>query len=380
MSSIDATLAAQLSDEPHWRTALPVIDRVKVGRWALVLGVWTVLGLMESVQSYHQYAAGRRPLPWSLAFGMGMSLWYAWMVVAGLVFLFVRRFPLDDRHWGRRLVLLYAPAGCGFVMLKLLLDWPIIRTFYCPTPHLLTLDVFMPMAVRDQFHKYILIYVALVGVGHALNYYRRYRERELRAAQLEARLAHAHLQLLKTQLNPHFLFNTLNAISALIHKDVEVADRMIARLGELLRMSLEHFGSREVTLEQELDFLNKYLDIEKERFGARLRVVEQVDPAALGARVPYLLLQPLVENALKHGVGRRASAGRVVVRARRAGDRLRLEVEDDGVGVSPNHREGVGLANTRARLRQLYPEAHAFGLRPGADGGAVAEIEVPFTV
>src|SRR5436305_1648644 len=156
--------------------------------------------------------------------------------------------------------------------------------------------------LRGYGFRYYLIYWGLVGIGHALNSFRQLGDRERRAALLEARLADAQLQMLRLQLHPHFLFNTLNAISALIHKDVEVADRMVAQLGDLLRLLLGRFGAAEVTLEEELEFLNRYLEIEQEHYGARLRVREQVEAGLLRTWVPPLILQPLVENALKHGI------------------------------------------------------------------------------
>jgi LytS/YehU family sensor histidine kinase len=181
-------------------------------------------------------------------------------------------------------------------------------------------------------------------------------------------------------LQPHFLCNTLNAISALIHRDVEVADRMVAQLGELLRLSLDRFGAQEVTLEEELEFLNRYLEIEQERYGTRLRVREQVEPGLLRAWVPPLLLQPLVENAVKHGIAPGKRGGRITVRARRdrRRGRLRLEVEDNGVGLAADYRRGVGLSNTYARLRQLYPGDYRFELRAAEAGGTLALLELPF--
>jgi len=152
---------------------------------------------------------------------------------------------------------------------------------------------------------------------------------------------------------------------------------MVVRLGDLLRLSLDRFGATEITLEEELDFLNKYLEIEQERYGTQLRVREQVEPGLLRARVPPLTLQPLVENALKHGLARGKAVGRITVRARRERGGLRLEVEDDGPGLTPNHRRGIGLSNLQARLRQLYPGESRFELRAGASGGTLALLELP---
>jgi LytS/YehU family sensor histidine kinase len=237
-------------------------------------------------------------------------------------------------------------------------------------------DAHFAAGLRSHGFRYYLIYCGLVGVGHALNAARQLGDHERRAARLQGKLADAQLQLLRLQLNPHFLCNTLNAIAALIHRDVEVADRMVVRLGELLRLSLDRFGAAEVTLEEELEFLHKYLDIERERFGDRLLVRQHVEAGLLKACVPPLALQPLVENALKHGLGPDGS-GQVAVRARRLGGRLRLEVEDNGAGLAPGYRHGVGLSATQARLRQLYGDECRFELRPGSAGGTLAVLELP---
>ena len=210
----------------------------------------------------------------------------------------------------------------------------------------------------------------------ATSYYRESRDRE----QLETKLAQAQLQSLRLQLNPHFLFNTLNGITALIGVDTLAAERMVAGLSELLRLSLRNAGEQEVPLERELEVLRHYLDIQLIRFEDRLTVDMDIEPAALHALVPNLLLQPLVENAIRHGIAPRAAPGRVLVRAHRGNGILRLVVSDDGVG----HRgggpvtEGTGLGNTRARLQHLYGPRHRYSAGPGERGGFVVEVEVPY--
>jgi sensor histidine kinase YesM len=180
------------------------------------------------------------------------------------------------------------------------------------------------------------------------------------------------------QLHPHFLFNTLHAISALMHQDVEVADRMIARLGELLRSALESAGTQEVPLRQELDFIKPYLEIEQARLGARLAVQLEIAPDTMEAQVPNLLLQPLVENAIRHGIAPRNAPGRIAIRARRDKDCLHLQVSDNGLGLSSNYQEGVGVANTKARLQQLYGAAQRFVMDNGPEGGLVVSVAVPY--
>jgi sensor histidine kinase YesM len=232
-----------------------------------------------------------------------------------------------------------------------------------------------------NFDWEMMTYWTIVGVGMALKYMHEARARELNAAQLETRLVEARLHTLQRQMQPHFLFNTLNTISALMHRDVDAADAMIARLSDLLRMSLQRVGVQEVPLKEELDFLAKYLEIEQTRFRDRLTVVFDIQADTLHALVPNLLLQPLVENAIKHGIGPRPTPGQITVRARRTGALLELDVQDNGVGLSAarltDFNRGVGLSNTRSRLDHLYGSLHRFEFRQPAEGGLLVCIAIP---
>ncbi|MEW6306547.1 MAG: histidine kinase, partial [Verrucomicrobiota bacterium] len=227
----------------------------------------------------------------------------------------------------------------------------------------------------------IPIYWAIVCVTWVVGYYRTLRERERRTLELEARLTEANLQTLKTQLQPHFLFNTLNAIASLVRKKPDVAEDMIASLSDFLRMNLES-TQHEMPLRRELEFLDHYLEIQQTRFGERLRIGKEIDPAALDVAVPALILQPLVENSVQHGIEPREAGGRILLRAARRGSSLRLEVRDNGDGFQGRQlaalREGVGLSNTKARLQELYGDGHRFQIRPNADGGLTVLIEIPW--
>jgi sensor histidine kinase YesM len=223
----------------------------------------------------------------------------------------------------------------------------------------------------------------LVVFGHlGWHYYQRYRERELQAAELGRELVEARLDALRLQLNPHFLFNTLHAISALIHEDPEAADRMVARLSDLLRLSLDQSKPQEVPLSEEIAFLDRYLEIELTRFGDRLKIEKQIAAEAQDALVPFLLLQPLVENAIRHGIEPREETGHVAISAQRNNGVLELRISDDGAGLSgaaaAGAREGIGLSNTRSRLQHLYGTEFKFELAELAHGGLEARISIPY--
>ncbi|HYH81808.1 MAG TPA: histidine kinase, partial [Longimicrobium sp.] len=198
----------------------------------------------------------------------------------------------------------------------------------------------------------------------------------------QASLSEARLQALKMQLQPHFLFNALNAISTLIHRDPEAADQMLASLAAFLRHTLATAEAQEVPLAEELRFLELYLEIEQVRFGDRLQVAMRVERGARQALVPHLILQPLVENAIRHGIATLVGGGRVEISARRDGDHLRLRVRDNGVGLAATRDsdrvEGVGLASTRGRLDQLYGASHQFTLSEPEGGGTLADLRIPF--
>jgi len=223
-----------------------------------------------------------------------------------------------------------------------------------------------------------LIYWAIVAAAHGARYYRTGRERELQSSRLEARLAETRLQLLNMQLQPHFLFNTLNAISELVHEDPDTADRMIAGLSVLLRETLAAGNAPAVSVKRELDLLGCYVDIQRARFGARLNATTEVDPGALDAAIPVLLLQTVVENAIRHGLATRANAGRIDVAIRRNSDHVTITVRDDGDGLNGERPEGLGITNTRARLQGLFGATHALDVANADGGGVRVTISFPY--
>ena len=346
-------------------------------KWGFILLLWTLVGCSFAAQFYFSSAQFGHPVSWPRALTFALSDWYVFALLSLPALRLARRFPLEPPALWRNITVHLLASGVFSLGYMVLRAW--VGQWESAEPMAFS-AAFNPLLVKT-FHFNVLVYWVVVSLVGGLEYYRKFRERELRAAELEKRLAEAKLQALQMQLNPHFLFNTLNTIAALMHKDVEAADRMIVRLGELLRCALEAADTQEVPLRSELDFLSRYLEIEQTRFGSRLEVSLDVAPDTLDALVPNLILQPIVENAIRHGVQPHATKGRIVLTTRREGEKLRLTVQDNGGGMSAQQpvREGVGLTNTRERLRHLYGEAERLRFQnvPGG-GGLAVEIEIPF--
>ncbi|MDB4951431.1 MAG: histidine kinase internal region [Gemmatimonadetes bacterium] len=344
--------------------------------WVLmVFGWWTLYALVYASQAYFGNQASNTPITWSRAFSGAFLGSYLRVGVSFLIFWLAWSFPLEGRRWKAHLAL-HAAACPAVAMLEVAAGWWFGQMgWYRPQT--------FSQRFYGTFHQNVLEYALLLCVAHGITFYRRARQRELAASRLEAGMVRAQLQALKMQLHPHFLFNALNAVSTLMHRDVEAADRVVARLSELLRATLESGDEQEVPLAAEVSFLRAYLEIEQVRFGERLRVEVRVDPEALQARVPHLVLQPLVENAIRHGIAPRVGPGSVQVRADRVGGRLVMRVADDGLGLdagagADSAGVGVGLANTRARLEHLYGRDFRLELADRAGGGTEVTVEIPF--
>lgn len=349
-------------------------------KWLLSFGVWTLIGL--AFASQFNFTQSRRGylVTWKFALSTTLADWYVFALLSIPAWWLARHFRLEGARWRRSLAVHLAAAAAFSVLwvaLRVCVEW--VRSLG-HTPYFYFAEMFR-WTLAKTFYFNLLVYGVIVGVSHAFEYYRKYREREWRAAELERRLAEARLQALQAQLNPHFLFNTLHAISSLLHRDVDAADRMIVRLGELLRHALEQVGTQEVPLRKELAFLESYLEIEQTRFGERLTIRQDIGPEALDALVPNLVLQPLVENAIRHGIEPHAKPGWIELRARRQDEILELQVRDSGLGLPAGPLdEGVGLSNTRARLQQLYGAGHRMDLVNSADGGLVVTVRLPWRV
>jgi signal transduction histidine kinase len=362
----------------------------------VIAGVATALGFFSGFAAFYFVSTFTdKPTSFGLLLVLNLGYWYSWAALTPGILWLTRKFPFD-RATSR------GPHDANFASWggwKAAIPIHILGVVAATSAHVVlavasrmatywmvgeSLDTWLHEAQEMLFLNFdweMMTYWTIVGVGTAIKYMHEARARELNAAQLETRLVEARLHTLQRQMQPHFLFNTLNTISALMHRDVDAADAMIARLSDLLRMSLQRVGVQEVPLQEELDFLSKYLEIEQTRFRDRLTVVFDVQSDTLHALVPNLLLQPLVENAIKHGIGPRPTPGQITVRARLNGAMLELDVQDNGVGLSAarltDFNRGVGLSNTRSRLDHLYGSLHRFEFRQPAAGGLLVCIAIP---
>ena len=355
-------------------------------RWTLalaILGGATVLGLAVAVQMYFAGMRAGRDVTLIGSLKVWLPDYYLWAAFTPAILWLGRRFPVRRESWLRR-VPLHLGFGVGVTLVELLLSCWIVASIVPDAP---------PASYGSFWNWYanvvarywvwgLMIYMAILAAGHAYDFYVRLQERELQASELEARLARSQLRALKMQLHPHFLFNTLHSIGVLVRKnDRDAALEMLTGLADLLRHSLEQQDRQEVPLKEELEFLERYLEIEQVRFRDRLRVSFAVDPDVYDAAVPTLFLQPLVENAVRHAVAPSVSPRAVVVRARSEGDELVVSVEDDGPGLPEgwtlDRNQGVGLRNVRERMEKLYGDEGRLEVTRGEEGGVVATARLP---
>jgi two-component system, LytTR family, sensor kinase len=350
-------------------------------RRAAVVGFWCLIGLLFSVQNYLiETHVEAMDVTFADAVVNMTPNTLAWAVLAPGVLGLARRLRDGGASWKASLPL-QVVVGCLVGLLHSVLAVSLFVLILRALGHHLGWSKTLSRHLILFFGWNLVVYAAIAATGSALAYYRESRERERRAIRLEARLAESRLQALRAQLHPHFLFNALNGIAELIHEDPDAAERMVLGLAGLLRALLKGAGSQEIPLLQELDFIRSYLAIEEMRFQDRLAVDWRVDPRALSAPVPSLVLQPLVENALRHGAASRAGACRLVIEARPDGASLRLRVSDDGRGFARDAQgrvaEGLGLANTRGRLAQLYGAEGRLDLADNEGGGARVTVTIP---
>jgi two-component system LytT family sensor kinase len=342
---------------------------------AVLLGAWAGVALLLAAQAWFAGAIRGEPLPWSRALAVWFAWAASWATITPVVFALAQRFPLQRARLGRALLVhaLAAPLAAAAALALFAGFAPHVGSVSTGPDWLSTWRRLLGTSLLLQLPVYALV----LGAVEAMRLAHAARVRERRALQLELQLSEARLLALRAQLEPHFLFNAMNTAMVLMREDVDAAEQVLLRLGRLLRRTLETTRAHEVALQEELAFVEAYLAVEQARFGDRMRYAIEVDAALHAARVPSLILQPLVENAVRHGLGARVAPGTIRVSARREGERLRLEVRDDGPGPPAAHAEGVGLANTRARLALLYGGAHEFALRAAPGGGALATLAFP---
>ncbi len=347
----------------------------------LVFGGATFVTTFVAVLSHLRYV--QKDLEsnlWTWLLGESFD-WYSWAILVPVIIWLARKVRLTRGNlaWSAPLHFLFAALASAFTLVV-----GVIGSVWAHNEQLTT-EQLIDLCYREIIWMLpwsVFIYSGIVAVYYALDYYRQYNERELRASRLESELTRAQLETLHTQLQPHFLFNTLNSISVLMRKgEIDTAQRMLNRLSELLRHVLAKGGTQVIPLETELEIVRGYLEIEQVRFGDRLRVEMSIDDSSLKAQVPSFVLQTLVENAVRHGLAHKTGIGHIKVSSHRENDLLTLRVEDDGVGLaapSQSRGEGVGLRSTRTRLSALYSDRHRFELTTPSAGGTVALLEIPY--
>jgi signal transduction histidine kinase len=355
--------------------------RKRAGSMLVLFGAWTVPAVISAGQTYLFLQNEGTPLSFGRSLAIQLPLWWFWAIATPAIAWLLRRWPLERGRLGTALTVHVSAAVVAAVGHSALLA-QVYRSMVTPRAGeaIQSYVFWFKGYIRVRFQFELLTYVLVLLGLLAVTWYRQLREREVTATRLQAQLSDAELRALKMQLHPHFLFNTLHAISVLIRENPTSAQRTVTLLGDLLRSTLATAGIQVVTLREELTFLRRYLEIEEIRFQDRLTVRFEIDPTLEDALVPNLILQPLVENAVRHAVEPRPDPGTVVVRARSRGEVLELAVLDDGPGaeaVITPRGNGIGLSTTRARLEGLYGAAGALRLEPRPEGGLAVLVRIP---
>ena len=351
-----------------------------------VIGGWTVVCTIFVSQNVARDLTRGQAVNWWAGAVLEALYWVPWVLLTPPLLMVARRWPLG-RGVSRRGITAHVFAMIGIALVQVVTSDALlfVAAVVAKRPPGMRTDLMLLGFERSFAGLFITAcwkYWVFMGVHYAFEYHRRFRERELAAARLEGELATAQLQALRMQLHPHFLFNTLHSVSMLNFVDVDAANRILVQLSDLLRLTLEKSGLQEVPLAQEIDFIDRYLAIERVRFDDRLVIRLEIADAALDAAVPNLILQPLVENAIRHGIAPFSRQACLTIRARTEGTRLVLEVEDDGPGLpvawTLARDAGIGLAHVRDRLAHAYGAEHSFDLvRPSHGKGLLARVTIP---
>ncbi|OJJ23698.1 hypothetical protein BKI52_04930 [marine bacterium AO1-C] len=355
--------------------------------WSWYLLFFLFMGILIGGASAYFYQAAGKDLSTIYLISKQVTFWLLWFVMYQPVYVLTHKINQTKYSQKFRLGLQISASLVivffHYVFYFLLWYYTIIPGLGLSKEYGPPIPIFL-VNIPDTMVLSFIIYGAIVLARYVSNYYKKYKEEELKSIQTAEKLAQAELRALKMQLHPHFLFNTLHAISALMHKDIIIAEKMINRLSELLRYSLKNTGQQLVSLRQELEFLELYLEIEKVRFQGRLKVNLHIDSRSLDAEVPHLILQPLVENALKHGIAPQAKGGIITITAQQVKETLLLKVYDNGKSMTATHfahlKEGIGLENTRLRLHQLYDNKHKFQVDNCQGKGFEVSIDIPLKI
>jgi two-component system, LytTR family, sensor kinase len=357
-------------------------------------GIWMMVTVAGTIENYEWWRSRGDPMTFASIFAANLCQLLTYAPLTPLAFTLATRYSIQRDNWVKR-SLEHLTLGVAFCMAHIILRgltpyavWDSHAGSYASavwssSMHSFQIQwhIFKNLFLSNLVEDVTGAYVPIVLVAYALSYYRRFRARELHSAKLETQLATAHLRALKSHLQPHFLFNTMHSISALMFIDVKAADKMMARLSDLLRLSLESDGAQEIRLSREIQFVTGYLDIEKIRLRERLKVVLDIAPETLDAMVPCLLLQPLVENAVRHGISRLSSGGTIWITSSQQGSDLLLRIRDNGAGLveaaNIPHGTGLGLRTTRERLQTIYGDRHSFVIRGAAGQGTDLCVKFP---
>ncbi len=344
--------------------------------WWVVLAGWLVWGAINSIRLHTIL-----DIDWPTAVWYGLPDALIWAGLTPVVVWLTRYFAQTGRSLARSLPL-HALTAALLALIHSVLDASVAAAFNLAVGERAMFGAVFATVLPHSFHLNVLFYILVAGFAYYLLLLRRFERRERHAAELRAELSQAQLLRLQSQIRPHFLFNALHTISAHMHTDPERGQRILSRLGQLLRMSLNTEDRQTVPLREELAFLEAYLDVERARFGDRLEVVTEIDDSLLDAQVPALLLQPLVENAVHHGVSLNADGGRVTVAAAKANGDLRLTVADNGPGLRESRdvedHGGLGLANSRARLQALFGDNQELTVAEQRPQGVLATVRLPY--
>jgi two-component system, LytTR family, sensor kinase len=365
--------------------------------WVISFGVWTIVALAATGSVYGLYRSRGLPMAFATILSLELCQILAYAPLTPIAFALALRFPIQRGNWLRRsslhllFALVFSLAHTAFRFVTPFAAWDpkvggFVSGIWNSQTHLLEIkwQIFRNLFLTNIVDDITGTYVPIVLVAHALSYYWRFRDRELHSAKLQMQIAKSRLQALKSHLQPHFLFNTMHSISALMLTDVRTADKMMSRLSDLLRLSLENSEIQTTRLSRELEFAGSYLEIEKLRFEDRLNIVLDIAPETLDAQVPSLLLQPLVENAVRHGISKLSAGGQISIAANRDGNDLHLRVRDNGPGLTTaadaTSSTGLGIRTTRERLRTLYGDNQRLDTQDVPNGGVEVSVKIPFQI